>query len=450
MGAYLPDDKDLKEEQTLLNDPVYRAERSYLIDLLTSLEQARTHEQFVDLHRSLLTSMLRRQALIKNLRDRQEARRSRIAALALRRPKPVTELTVQGHHVAGERQAERVELALQALLRTVGDGLAWRILGYDRRAIRIIGRGERVAWLSEGVGLAAELEALEEFWGQGAFAILNDMTNCLRHGDLTVVRPEDRTLELVEVKVADREKPAQVRRMEEVAGVLNQGWHPTAANGSPLHLKEVSASYITHLSQLAVLCRQARRVGQAWMLVADSMLVRVIDVAWAGDTAAYQAALEDVRAAVPWFGDSQSTIEFMSAIRRMRDRRHSFSALAPLSIFPLEPEDLADLMMGNLELVTVLNGKLLESDFGKAGMGAIVELGAERFNKFADVRRGTMTVQIPAEVREQMFLELLAPEAVIAATSELLDELEQQPETGSEARLLTFSTERTAWNAIAR
>jgi hypothetical protein len=180
------------------------------------------------------------------------------------------------------------------------------------------------------------------------------------------------------------------------------------------------------------------------------MLVRVVDVAWAGDTAAYHTAGQEIRASVPWFGDSAFTIEFMSAVRRMRDRRHSFSTLAPLSILPLAPEDVADLMMGTLELVTILNGKLLEAEFAKAGIDAVVELGDQRFTKFADIRRGAMSVQIPAEVREQIFIELLVPEAVVAAASELLDELERRPGTRSEARLLTFSDERTVWDTSAR
>jgi hypothetical protein len=148
--------------------------------------------------------MLWRQRVIKGLRERQAERRSRIVALAKQRPKPIAALTNEGQHVAGEKAAEQVQLALQALLRSVGDGLAWRAVGYDRRAIRIIGRGHRVAWFSEGKGLDAELSALEDFWKQGAVAVLNDMTNCLRHGDITVVRSERETLELVEIKAGGR------------------------------------------------------------------------------------------------------------------------------------------------------------------------------------------------------------------------------------------------------
>jgi hypothetical protein len=86
--------------------------------------------------------------------------------------------------------------------------------------------------------------------------------------------------------------------MEEVAEILNQGWHPTAAEGGPLHLTEVSVDYETYLSQLPESFREARTAGHAWRHVGDPMIVRVIDVAWAGDVAAYQVTLQDIRSAV--------------------------------------------------------------------------------------------------------------------------------------------------------
>jgi hypothetical protein len=161
--------------------------------------------------------------LITELRRRQSDARERIARLAKRRPKPVAELARESQYLTGSKRLEQIQLALQFLLRSIGDGLAWKALGYDRRAISVIGRGERVAWLSESVGWQAEIAALEHFWSRGELAIHNDMTNCLRHGDLTVVSPGRRTVELYEGKTAGKEDPRQTERMEEVVATLGQG-----------------------------------------------------------------------------------------------------------------------------------------------------------------------------------------------------------------------------------
>ncbi len=449
VATYLPDNKDLGAEQALLNHRVYAAERPVLVRLLDQLHSADSNDELIGLHRELLRRIRERQNLIAGLRRRQRDARERISTLAKQRPKPVPELAREDHYLAGAKHLEQVQLALQFQLRSVGDGLALKALGYDRRAITVIGRGERVAWLSDSEGWRAEVAVLERFWSRGELAIHNDMTNCLRHGDVTVVSPARRTVELYEVKAGSKEDQRQTKRMEEVVATLGQGWHPTAANGAPLHLKEAKCSYDTALRELPALFERARVEGVGWATLWDGVLVRVIDVSWAGNADAFQAKQDEIRASVPWYGEAESNIDFFSAFRRMRDRRHSFSSLAPFSIFPLAAGDLADLMMGYLELATTLNGPRIERAFRPAGITARVELGDQRFRKFADVERGRCKLEIPAHVREQMFLELVSPGAVVAAASELLDDLGDRPTTGDDARLLTFAREFEAWARAA-
>jgi hypothetical protein len=190
----------------------------------------------------------------------------------------------------------------------------------------------------------------------------------------------------------------------------------------PLHLKEVECTYDTALRELPALLERARIEGIGWAEVWDGVLVRVVDVEWAGDTDAFQAKQEEIRASVRWDGEKESNIDFFSAFRRM---------------------------MGFFEIATTLNGPRIERAFLDAGIAARVELGDQRFRKFADVERGTLSLEIPAYVREQMFLELLSPSAVVAAASELLDELHDRPATGGDARLLTFAREFEAWTRPA-
>jgi hypothetical protein len=56
---------------------------------------------------------------------------------------------------------------------------------------------------------------------------------------------------------------------------------------------------------------------------------------------------------------------YNSGFRRMRDRRHGFPALAPLSIYPLDVVDVADLMLGYFELFAMLNVDALERQFSE-------------------------------------------------------------------------------------
>lgn len=446
MGAYLPDDKDLLGEQDLLNNAVYQMERGALVEFLARLHALRSHGAFVELHKELLRHLRARQILIGELRERQQERRETVAELAAQRPKPVALLRREDEHIKGEKALERVLLALQSLVRSIADGLAWYALEYDRRAVQVIGRGDRVAWLSDGPGLRAEIGVLQDAWERDLFAVLNDSTNCLRHGDVTAVSRAARTIELYEVKAGDGANAGQSKRMEEVASVLNSGWHPTAGGGKPLQLVRVSQAYQTDLGILPELFRRARDVGLAWAQTHSSVVVRVFDVSWAGNREALTGAEDEIRQAVSWYHTDGGTIEFLSAIRRMRDRRHSFSVLAPFSIFPVPVEDIADLMLGNMELATIIHGPTLEAAFADAGMSARVELGDDRFDSFVVVERNGEIIEIPATVREQMFLELLTPAAVIAAADELLMDMAQHPSAAENARMVTFASESAVWS----
>ena len=71
--------------------------------------------------------------------------------------------------------------------RCVGDALAWRMFGFDRRHIIALCQNEPPGVMAGKAGLTAELQRVEQAWREdGQFAILHDRTNCLRIGDVTV------------------------------------------------------------------------------------------------------------------------------------------------------------------------------------------------------------------------------------------------------------------------
>ena len=72
-------------------------------------------------------------------------------------------------------------------LRCVGDALAWRGFGFERRYILALCRNEPPGVMAGKAGLAAERARVDQAWKEdGKFAILHDLTNCLRIGDVTV------------------------------------------------------------------------------------------------------------------------------------------------------------------------------------------------------------------------------------------------------------------------
>ncbi|MFF3412590.1 hypothetical protein ACFYW8_41940 [Streptomyces sp. NPDC002742] len=71
--------------------------------------------------------------------------------------------------------------------RSIGDALAWRAFNHDRRYILALCRNESPGLMAGKAGLKAELETVESHWrDDGRFALMHDLTNCLRIGDISV------------------------------------------------------------------------------------------------------------------------------------------------------------------------------------------------------------------------------------------------------------------------
>ena len=153
--------------------------------------------------------------------------RREIEELAARTPKPIDDLRARQEELKQLKTADRVQVALAAHTRAIADGVVWKALGYDRAAITVLGRGTRVDRLADdGVGLQAELDKLAELSGrEGTVTIHNDLATILRHGDLTTIDPERRSVEIREVKATAQPGPnaPQSVRLSEAIKLINDG-----------------------------------------------------------------------------------------------------------------------------------------------------------------------------------------------------------------------------------
>jgi hypothetical protein len=167
--------------------------------------------------------------------------------------------------------------------------------------------------------------------------------------------------------------------------------------------------------------------GYASRTIGAMQHLAVIDYrVWAGR----EDELEDYHrgsvAALGW-GDEQKTFNWLSALRRIRDRRHSFGSLAPLTIFPVPAEDIADLMLGHLELFTTMRCDLLEDAFAARGIATTVAF-PDGDKLFLHAERRHVAVDVPPHLREQMLFELMTPDTLIDMVDAVLDLIRRFPE----------------------
>ena len=95
--------------------------------------------------------------------------------------------------------------------------MAWRRLGFDRRYILAYSRNADPGPITARLeGLRAEVKEVFRLWNSlGQFALLHDLTNCLRIGDLTVFGGTAPEVRDVKSNPARRLRPAQLRRMNQ-------------------------------------------------------------------------------------------------------------------------------------------------------------------------------------------------------------------------------------------
>jgi hypothetical protein len=135
----------------------------------------------------------------------------------------------------------------------------------------------------------------------------------------------------------------------------------------------------------------------------------------------------------------------------MREKKHSFAALAPLSIFPLASEDLVDLLLGYLDLFTALDVTALGKSFERRGIEVRFAERSERDELFLEARRIVGDRELFARagptVREQLLLELMTPANAIACVEATLDAVELEPAPQPVARVVALADERRVWES---
>ena len=144
--------------------------------------------------------------------------------------------------------------------RCVGDALAWCVFGFQRRYILALCRNQPPGVMAGKKGLEAERARVEQAWKEdGQFALMHDLTHCLRIGDLTVF--SDDPPQIVEVKTnPQRHGSAQNRRIREARLALS-GAGPLSGDDPGERLYDLDVPFKTYLHLLATGIERAIRDG---------------------------------------------------------------------------------------------------------------------------------------------------------------------------------------------
>lgn len=160
---------------------------------------------------------------------------------------------------------------LQQLFRSIGDGLAFIYL--DTWDIKPMAFKQSAGALSGKEGARLERRILRSILKSGRIAILNDLTTCLRHGDITVI--EDSLPKLFEVKSGKARNDRTKRQIENIEKVLEYLYTDSVEGlyGSKLNIKRIAghsqAKY--HMDKFNKVIDEALVKGHSWSKIEDGL-----------------------------------------------------------------------------------------------------------------------------------------------------------------------------------
>jgi hypothetical protein len=435
--------------------------RPILLDQVQRLQAARTPEDFAGVHIDLLARFAARQDVAAERRERVLELKAEQRRLARASPKPKDELRRLQDRIAAHEDLDFRDAVLQHVARCVADGLVWRLLAADRRALTILGDGPLVGRLPDKTGFTAELAAIEAHERSGHLAIHNDLTNGLREADLTVLEAAwpPTTVVLDEVKAREDTRPRgvpedrltrQAERLDRKLRILRDNHDPDAGDGAGARLLRLPVAYRTYLDALAPILARARRDGHASEIVAEGILVSAVDYVTLGDAVGVVGAWQADDPVAAWGPlPTGRRIQGSTFVRRYEDRlRHSqsYRAVAPVSLLPIGAEEIVDLLLGRMDFCVTVRFDVIEAAFARRGIQAVCA-GTDSWDaQLLAASRGDLRVTVPPHLGAQLTQELMTVETLVDVVEALLDELAAG--RSPDGLHMLFCDERGTWPGL--
>ncbi len=443
--------KRVRAEIAATQDAFFAERCQEFLPLLQRIQRAETRADYMTAEIELIQRFAGFQDGVTEVRGNLKADKAELTRLTPLKPQPLQQIRKLQEQIAAREQKNIRNEVISHILRSLADALIWRATGNERAVFAVLGDGVRVGRLSNDEGFAAERASAQDWLDQGMLVFFNDLTNCMRTGDLTIMdRPgvgANLTVEEVKRSGRTRSDSRQAKRQKRKLKLLQTGLDPNARENEPQALVRVPAPYRHHLDVLARLMAKARRDGYAQHQPHRALVVSAVDLKWAFE---HRNAVGDyaVRAAesIGWTPWDDRHFYNSALVTRIRDRRRCSSYFAPLAIFPLCAEDIFALLTGKMDFVVALRVDALVPAFGASGIAVEFATGSDGAKNFLRASRGSATVTLPSHVREQLLRELMTVDTLVAMVDFLLTHVQRHAPLNS--RRLVFFDERSSWPSI--
>jgi len=320
--------------------------------------------------------------LNKRLRTQQPTGITKAEAQAIK-----NEVSDSRHKIDEYRQ-------LLTIFREIGDALAFTYI--DKYDIKPLAMKEGPGFLSQKAGLRLELKALRTVFSLGRIGIMNDLTNCLRYGDISV--PKDGKLYIFEVKSGNYPNSRTQRQFTEARKVSNyltkgetDGLY--GINGQfqriSLHSPEVH-----HRDQLNALISSAMKNETSYAEVEDGLYYLVLSK--------FDAGVFDL------LSNKCKSKPIFSMVNEIK---YDSAGYYPFSLSIYDSEAWYAFHCDKLAVCVLIDSTVIENEFKVHGLGMELRLDKDWVMAITNLRPGrgeTEHLQVSRHFFGRLFVEFLS------------------------------------------
>jgi hypothetical protein len=339
-------------------------------------------------------------------------------------------------------------------LREVIDGIVWRYFNFNRPILYLLADKEPLGPLRFDEGIINSLRHFAEcFLSPKNIAILNDISNFLRTGDITVIK-DDGTIELIEVKKSGghggRRITRQKQRMAEFVEFVNTGI--TEYDGLKFNIMNCDSRQIYYFKDLLNSINRARAKGYDSILIGSHLIVEVIDLAKINDPEKIRHYFKMKHKSVKenW-GRKNDRVFNGWLIDKLEYSRNYI----PYSILPYNIDICTDIIMGKVMIRTKLNftevmrmieknGCVIKDSMFFRSEDELKKLEGKQINDIPilKVKKGNCSINIPNAFFGRLRYELWSPKSLIEGLDEQYRHAQNQ---AYDALFINYNDDQRIW-----
>ncbi len=308
----------------------------------------------------------------------------------------------------------------------VMDGLVWRLAKYDRSLIYSFSEpdGGTGHLALENPSFYKELESLlNSVRTKEGVPILNDLTHCLRFGDVTVFGKNGQ-FEIEEVKAGSPRSKARIRaekqneRLQELITFTREGAIERSGETRIIELCDVPIQH--YLPEVSGCLKELSASNPSVLKELDTHLyVHLFDPYHITEEAFEDFKKKNEEMQEKWKGEKYIRFDSLGRLGTF------FRGAAPLSIFPFDEKTCAKLLTGQVYLETALNFTKLQKKFEAHGWQILnnifddpeqfMSLPKEERKKIPifRIKKDALTTTVPSIFLTRIAYEFLNPATII-------------------------------------